>query len=303
MSQKIKKSELGKGLRALLGDTQISTSSNIHSPDIASPDINSVQEISIDWIETNPFQPRHDFDPTELQELADSIKVHGIIQPLTVRKLSVGKYQLISGERRWRASRMAGLVTVPVYVREANDQGMLEMALIENIQRQDLNPIEIGISYQRLLDEIQLTHEELAQRVGKNRSTITNFTRLLKLPPEIQQQLKSGTLTMGHAKAILSVPDIILQLTIAKDIIQNNLSVRASEALVQKLQNNSKKPSITNVQSQSDINPEVRVIQDRLSRSLGTIVKVQIQKNGSGNITIPFQTTDQLDQIVDIIEE
>ncbi len=206
-----KKSALGKGLSALLSgaDTDITTNADVTaSPAVAG----SVANISIDKIETNPFQPRTDFEEHALKELSESIRQQGIIQPITVRKLGYDRYQIISGERRFRASKLAGLEVIPAYVRIANDQAMLEMALVENIQRENLNPIEIGISYKRLLDECNLSQEQLAEKVGKDRSTVTNYMRLLKLPPKIQAAIRDGILSMGHARAIINVDDVGMQL-------------------------------------------------------------------------------------------
>ncbi|MBK8874588.1 MAG: ParB/RepB/Spo0J family partition protein [Bacteroidetes bacterium] len=216
-----KKSALGKGLSALLSNdaTDITSKSEIASaPAIAG----SVANIAIDKIETNPFQPRTDFEETALRELSESIRQQGIIQPITVRKMGYDKYQIISGERRFRASKLAGLEIIPAYVRIANDQAMLEMALVENIQRENLNPIEIGISYKRLVDECNLSQEQLAEKVGKDRSTVTNYMRLLRLPPKIQAAIRDGQLSMGHARAIINVDDIGMQLKIYDDIITNN---------------------------------------------------------------------------------
>ncbi|HQW23059.1 MAG TPA: ParB/RepB/Spo0J family partition protein, partial [Bacteroidia bacterium] len=221
----IKKSALGKGLSALLESNDTDVTSNL-SPAATGGVVGSIAQIPLEQIEPNPFQPRVDFDDTALGELAASIKEQGIIQPITVRKLGYDKYQIISGERRYKASKLGGLKTIPAYIRVANDQGMLEMAIVENIQRQDLNSLEVALSYKRLIDECGLTQEELSERLGKNRSTVTNFLRLLKLPPDIQASVRDGKISMGHARAILGVDDIDKQLYIYREILNKNLSVR-----------------------------------------------------------------------------
>ena len=213
------KTGLGQGIRALLENMDEPQTTNTADQDSSSPR-SIASHVPLTSIEVNPFQPRADFNEESLRELADSIKVHGIIQPLTVKFISANRYQLISGERRLRASKMAGITEVPAYVREANDQEMLEIALIENIQRENLNSIEISINYRRLMDECGLTQEQLAQRLGKNRSSVTNFLRLLKLPPDIQQAIKLKRISMGHARALITVPGVEQQLMLAKEIIE-----------------------------------------------------------------------------------
>ena len=234
MAKVNQKEQLGKGIRALLGD--ISNDLKDDEILIQSQDgIGSVVKVPLEKIEVNPFQPRVNFDAEALSELADSIKIHGVVQPITVRKVNKDKYQLISGERRLRASKIAGLNEIPVYIRTANDQEALEIALIENIQREDLNAIEIGINYQRLLDECELSHEALAERIGKKRTTVTNYLRLLKLPPDIQVGIRAGSVSMGHARALAGMDDIVLQLSIFKDIVTKDLSVRQVEEIVKKI--------------------------------------------------------------------
>ncbi|MBY0426907.1 MAG: ParB/RepB/Spo0J family partition protein, partial [Cytophagales bacterium] len=223
-----RKNALGRGLGAILSSSPEQVSEIVEA-------VSAINEISLDSIEVNNFQPRDYFDQEKLQELADSIKVQGIIQPITVRQLSAGKYQIISGERRFRASKLAGLTAIPAYVRKADDQQMLEMALIENIQRENLNPIEVSLSYQRLISECGLKQEELGERVGKNRSTVTNFLRLLKLPPDIQAGIRDNTISMGHAKAILSIEDVERQLALYKKLVSEQLSVRQAEELARDL--------------------------------------------------------------------
>jgi ParB family chromosome partitioning protein len=225
----MKKQALGRGLSALLENAKTDiTTRNIGEN---APVVNSVSVIKISHIETNPFQPRTNFEETALQELSDSIKQHGIIQPLTVRKLGYDKYQLISGERRFRASQMAGLTEVPAYIRVADDQAMLEMALVENIQREDLDPIEVSLSYKRLIDECNLTQEQLSEKVGKQRSTVTNFLRLLKLPAPIQKSLRDREISMGHAKALINIDHEDRQLAIFALALEQELSVRQIEEL------------------------------------------------------------------------
>src|SRR6202012_3283805 len=228
-----KRNALGKGLSALLNDS-VNVLPDKNKSASSSPEVNplgSINEIKIDEIEVNPFQPRTDFDEQALAELADSIKLQGLIQPITVRRLNTHSYQLISGERRFRASKLAGLTQVPAYVRTANDQQMLEMALIENIQRENLNAIEVAISFQRMIEECSLKQEELGDRVSKNRSTVTNYLRLLKLPPAIQASIRNGELTMGHAKALITIEDPTKQIYLHQHIIQQGLSVRKAEEL------------------------------------------------------------------------
>lgn len=287
-----KRSGLGRGLGALLEDSgekqKISGSG-------ATPK-GAINEIEIAKIETNPWQPRTDFDEEALNDLAESIKVQGIIQPITVRALSENEFQLISGERRLQASKKAGLKTVPAYIRIANDQQMLEMALIENIQRENLNAIEIALSYQRLLAECDLKQEELGSRVGKNRSTVTNYLRLLKLPPDIQIALRDGKLSMGHARALISIEDVSLQLDIFKQIIANDLSVRKVEELVRN--GNEKAPATKEKASE---NPEIKKLQSQLSSHFGSKIAIKANADNKGEIKIPFTSTEDLNRILEIL--
>lgn len=288
-----KRSGLGRGLGALLEDTgekkKISGSG-------ATPK-GAINEINVDQIETNPWQPRSDFDEQALNDLADSIKVQGIIQPITVRALNENEFQLISGERRLQASKIAGLKSVPAYIRIADDQQMLEMALIENIQRENLNAIEIALSYQRLLAECDLKQEELGGRVGKNRSTVTNYLRLLKLPPDIQVALRDGKLSMGHARPLISVEDVSLQLDLFKQIIKNDLSVRKVEELVRNAGKSEDKPAA----STKEESAEIKQLQTKLSSHFGS--KVGIKSSGDkGEIKIPFNSTEDLNRILDILD-
>ncbi|MBK9047558.1 MAG: ParB/RepB/Spo0J family partition protein [Bacteroidetes bacterium] len=260
----------------------------------------SVANIAIDKIETNPFQPRTDFEETALRELSESIRQQGIIQPITVRKMGYDKYQIISGERRFRASKLAGLEIIPAYVRIANDQAMLEMALVENIQRENLNPIEIGISYKRLVDECNLSQEQLAEKVGKDRSTVTNYMRLLRLPPKIQAAIRDGQLSMGHARAIINVDDIGMQLKIYDDIITNNLSVRKVEELVRLTTGKKGKGGRPGKDVGSDF--EYKNIQDRLASFYETKVELKQGAKGTGKIILSYYSTDDLNRLLDILE-
>lgn len=286
-----KKRGLGRGLDAILQSPETDiTSSDISGNYVAG----AIAQIDIDKIETNPFQPRTDFDETALSELSESIKKQGVIQPVTVRKMGYDKYQLISGERRLRASKMAGLETIPVFIRVANDEQMLEMALIENIHRENLNAIEVAISYQRLLEECQLTQDQLSEKIGKDRSTVANFLRLLKLPAEIQIAIRDGYITMGHARAIINISDKTKQLLILKRIIDEDLSVRQVEMLVRE------KP----VKKQKSIIPEKYKVQaDTLSKALKMNVKVNRDSKGKGSLTINFKNDEEFERLVDFINK
>lgn len=291
-----KKEELGKGIRALLGgiNDDISNDAKVQIAE----KVGNVM-VPLSSIEVNPFQPRADFDKEHLEELAESIKAHGVIQPITVRALGENKFQLIAGERRLRASKMAGMKEVPVFIRKADDQEMLEIALIENIQREDLNAIEIAINYKRLIDECDLTQEEMGARLGKNRTTVTNYLRLLKLPPDIQKAIKERDLSMGHARALISVEDPAWQLALAKEVISKGLSVRQTEALVKKA--GSKKPK---KQAEEKTVPlAYRKIQDQLSSLFSTKVQVKNKKGGKGEIVISYYSDDDLDRILDVLND
>ena len=294
-----KKKALGRGLKALLGDTP--ASSKLEEAPARAGSGNMV-EVPISEIEVNPFQPRQDFNQEALDELAASIKLHGIIQPVTVRKLSRNQYQLISGERRFQASKRAGLKTIPAYVRSANDQQMLEMSLIENIQRENLNPIEIALSYQRLMSECNLKQDALGERVGKNRTTVTNYLRLLKLPPDIQIALRDQKLSMGHARAIINVENPAEQLIIFKKIMKDDLSVRQVEDLARSLHKPSKaKPAPAGKTVASASSREIANLQGKLSSHFGT--KVSVKSDGKkGDIRIPFLSVEDLNRILDIIK-
>ena len=295
----IKKSALGKGLSALLESSDSDVTSNVNSAATGGV-VGSIAQLPLEQIEPNPFQPRVDFDDTALGELSTSIKEQGIIQPITVRKLGYDKYQIISGERRYKASKLAGLKTIPAYIRVANDQGMLEMAIVENIQREDLNALEVTLSYKRLIDECGLTQEELSERLGKNRSTVTNFLRLLKLPPDIQASVRDGKISMGHARAILGVDDIDKQLYIYREILNKNLSVRDVELLARETGNKStikKKKD----EMKDQLSFEFSKIQNILTSHFGAKIQLQRANNGSGKIVIPFQNDEDLNRVLELL--
>jgi ParB family chromosome partitioning protein len=292
----VKKKELGKGIRALL---------NSMDNDDAVPSFDTVKElsggiamISISEIEPNPTQPRTRFNEEQLQELAQSIKSYGIIQPLTLRKIARDKYQIIAGERRYKAAQLAGLTEVPSYVRLVDDQELFEMALVENIQREDLNAIEIAISYKRLMEETNMTQDILSDRIGKDRSTISNYVRLLKLLPDIQNAVKEKHISMGHARALAGIDDIALQLAFYKQTIANSWSVRQLETNIRDHFNKKEKPQ--SVSSPKDA--EIESVKERLRTILG--LKVQIERNdkGQGFVRISFNSTDELNSIIDVID-
>jgi len=284
---------LGRGLGALLQDSE--TVNSPRKPTRAMPDkASNINDIDISLIETNPFQPRTQFDQAALAELAESIRVQGIIQPITVRKLNDTQYQLISGERRLQASRLIGMTHIPAYVRTADDQQMLEMALIENIQRENLNAIEIALSYQRLIHECNLKQEELGERVGKNRTTVNNYIRLLKLPLVIQAALRDNLISMGHARAIITIDSDDIQLKIFNKIIDEGWSVRKVEDEVRKL---SLEPAKTG-QKPLPVKQEIRSLQFRLSSYFGSKVSVKSDANDKGEIKIPFTSRTELEQIL-----
>lgn len=293
-----KKKALGRGLNALLSDSsdeKLEVDIQVPQATAAQP-ASGILEIPIAQIEVNPFQPRTYFDETALIELAESIRIHGIIQPITVRRLAKDQYQLISGERRFQASKLAGLEKIPAYVRSADDQQMLEMALIENIQRENLNAIEIALSYQRLLTECNLKQEELGDRVGKNRATVTNYLRLLKLPPDIQIAVRDNRISMGHARALINVESTDKQLYIFKKILNEDLSVRKVEELVREMGSTKKEEKTPTAPA----NREVSQLQSRLSSHFGT--RVVVKSDGKkGEIKIPFLSVEDLNRILDIL--
>ncbi len=299
-----KKSVLGRGLGALLEANDTSTSPPREKQPVTgtvTPAPGTViMNIPLEQIEVNPFQPRTTFEEESLNELSDSIKIHGVIQPITVRKIENNKYQLIAGERRLRASKLAGKKDIPSFARLASDQESIEIALIENIQREDLNPLEIAINYKRLQDECELTQEELAVRLGKNRSTVTNFIRLLKLPPDLQAGLRDNKITMGHAKALLSLDDVGSLLAAYKETILKGLSVRQVEELVRTFEAKPKKnaPAANN---SNQLPFTVKKMQDQLTSALSTKVQISRTTEGKGEITIKFYNDDDLERLVESI--
>ena len=298
-----KRGSLGRGLSAILGDTTTEVSAEIK--DARTTGAGQTHQIAISEIEANPFQPRIEFNQEKLHELAASIEQLGIIQPITVRKLQENKYQLISGERRFRASQLAGLNKIPAFVRIANDQEMLEMALVENIQREDLNPIEVALSYQRLIEEIKLTQEECSQRVGKNRSTVTNSLRLLKLQSEIQKGLSDGEISTGHARALISVQNSDTQINIYHDIVENGYSVREVEQLVKDFgDKNYKRTSKKKAVGIPNLLPfqQQRMVHD-LSRNLDKKIELKRTKKGKGKLIIHFNNDVELAKIFETINK
>jgi len=290
-----RKNALGRGLGALIENADDITQKRETKPAA------SINEIDISKIEANPWQPRTKFDQERLIELSESIKQIGIVQPLTLRVIGPDKYQLIAGERRFRASKLAGLTTVPAYVRTADDDTMLEMALVENIQREDLDPIEVAISYQRLIEECKLTQESMSERVGKKRSTISNYLRLLKLPAEVQLGLVEKQISMGHARAIVSVEDPLAQLMIFDETVKNDYSVRKVEQMVRDLNNgtSAKKPGKSN----TNLPEEYETLKTQLSSFFRTNIQFSRTDNGKGKIVIPFTSDDELEKIISILDK
>ena len=300
---------LGKGLGALLGgDTDISAirkpvgyiNKEVVSTDAPKQSSADILRIPVDLIEPNPYQPRMTFDQEALDELADSIRTLGLIQPITVRKAAEGKYQIISGERRFRASRLAGMDMIPAYIRDANDQGMLEMAIVENIQRENLDPIEVAMSYQRLIEECNLTQEQMAFRVGKKRASVTNFLRLLKLPAKIQHDLKVGLLSVGHAKVLLGVEDIMVQEALCDLVIKEDMSVRQLEDKVRKLSQPKKDTGKDNTQNLPEDHLKVLEI---VGRYFENNISLKRSNNGKGSMTIHFNSDEEVAKFLKILEE
>ena len=300
---------LGKGLGALLGgDTDISAirkpvgyiNKEVVSTDAPKQSSADILRIPVDLIEPNPYQPRMTFDQEALDELADSIRTLGLIQPITVRKVAEGKYQIISGERRFRASRLAGMDMIPAYIRDANDQGMLEMAIVENIQRENLDPIEVAMSYQRLIEECNLTQEQMAFRVGKKRASVTNFLRLLKLPAKIQHDLKVGLLSVGHAKVLLGVEDIMVQEALCDLVIKEDMSVRQLEDKVRKLSQPKKDTGKDNTQNLPEDHLKVLEI---VGRYFENNISLKRSNNGKGSMTIHFNSDEEIAKFLKILEE
>ena len=296
-----KKKDVGKGIRALLSN--IEKTNNPQEKVLQVKELtNNIALVPVGNIETNPFQPRVEFDAEELMDLAKSIKTFGLIQPVTLRSMGDSNFQLITGERRLRASKLAGLKEIPSYIRVANDQEMLEMELVENIQRTNLNPLEVAISYQRLIDECNLTHEEMSTRVGKNRSTITNYVRLLKLPPSIQDAIRNNKLSMGHARSLAGVENTAIQLKVFHSIINEGLSVRATEKLTKELQSSNLTKSFKKQENQA-LPAEVKMIKDRLSEMFGSKVDIKRNNRGQGQFVIKFQSDNEFNRIVDLLDE
>ncbi|HEY8401099.1 MAG TPA: ParB/RepB/Spo0J family partition protein [Cytophagaceae bacterium] len=295
MSEK-RRNALGRGLGALLKDSDTLKEKKVEVVEVLS----SMNEIPIESIETNPYQPRTHFDEVALKELSESIKLQGIIQPITVRQLSKDKYQLISGERRFQASKLAGLKSIPAYIRTADDQQMLEMALIENIQRENLNALEIALSYQRLISECNLKQEELGDRVSKNRTTVNNYLRLLKLPPDIQAGIRDNRISMGHARALITIENIEQQLFIYNQILEHDLSVRKVEELVREL-GKPKKEKEKKANTEFSNNSEIQALQSRLSSYFGTKINIKSDDKYKGEIKIPFSSGEELNRILEIL--
>jgi ParB family transcriptional regulator, chromosome partitioning protein len=293
---KSNKDQLGKGIRSLLQsiDTDLKTTSGNLKPSVVE-NVTSSTRIEVKDIEPNPKQPRHDFDEQALQELSASIKLHDIIQPVTVAKMANGKYRLIAGERRWRAAKLAGLKDVPAYIRQANDQQLLELALLENLQREDLNAMEVALSYKRMMDELDYTQEQVADRMGKDRSTVANSIRLLKLPPDIQLAVRRGEISMGHARALLSLELIDSQLFAYKEITGKGLSVRQTEALVQQLRRT--QPAVKKT-AKSEASSPYKRIEDKLASHFSTRVKIKHSKNGGGQLVIEYYSPEELNKIL-----
>jgi ParB family transcriptional regulator, chromosome partitioning protein len=307
MTMNNKKRALGRGLSALLEnpETDITTKADSTENVVSKPVAGGIAEIEVSQIETNPFQPRTHFEEVALLELADSIRIHGIIQPITVRKMGYDKYQLISGERRFRASQIAGLVKVPAYVRIANDQAMLEMALLENIQREDLNAIEVALSYKRLIDECSMTQEQVSEKMSKQRSTVTNYLRLLKLPAEIQKGIVDKEISMGHARALISIEDKDKQIEIYRQVVENNLSVRQTEELVRgnapKKETPAAKKEVKTNSDDEALSFEHQKIQNELKNIFHPKSEFKI-RNGKGSIVIPFDSEVDLERIVQLLD-
>lgn len=301
---KDKKGALGKGIRALLNniDEELATTTAAVAnavPAAGGQNAAGIARIPVEQIEVNPKQPRRDFDEQALQELSESIKLHDIIQPVTVVRINPSRYQLISGERRWRASKMAGLNDIPAYIRTADDQQLLEMALLENLQREDLNAIEIALSYKRLMDECNLTQEGVAERMKKERSTVTNYIRLLRLPPDIQKAVRDGDLSMGHARAIISLDAVDQQLYAFREVREKGLSVRQTEALVKELAAADKKEQPKAAPKATGLPPAYKRIEDNMASHFATKVRLDRKKNGSGAVTIEFYSDEDLERIME----
>jgi len=283
----------GKGLGALISTDDVQTSGS-----------STINEIAISQIERNPNQPRHEFDEEALQELANSIREIGIVQPITLRQISDNRYQIIAGERRWRASQLAGLTTMPAYIRTINDENVMEMALVENIQREDLNAVEIALAYQHLLDNTGMTQEKVADRVGKKRATVANFLRLLKLPAQVQMALQKKEIDMGHARALLSLDDPKLQIKVFRDIVKNGYSVRKVEEMISQLKTGETvslgKKTIKGI---SSLPPHLEEARSTIAQMTGQKVQLTCNDKGKGKLTIPFATEEELNRILALINK
>jgi ParB family chromosome partitioning protein len=291
------KEALGKGIRSLLQgiDSDLKNTAGSLKPQ-AVQEVTGALRIPVDQVETNPKQPRKHFDEQALQELAQSLKLHDMIQPVTVSKLHGTRYRLISGERRWRAAKLAGLADIPAYIRQANDQQLLELALLENLQREDLNAMEIALSYKRMMEELAHTQEQVAERMGKDRSTVTNYIRLLKLPPDIQVAVRNGEISMGHARALINVDTIDKQLFVFDEIKSKGLSVRQTENLVRNLYKDGEAPA---KEERDNLPPAYKRIEDKLGSHFSTRVKMKHSKNGSGQITFDYYSLEELNKLLD----
>lgn len=298
MNQPNKKDALGKGIRSLLQniDSDLKTTAGTLKAPVAET-VTGINRIALGRIVINPKQPRRDFDEQSINELAASVKLHDIIQPVTVSQLADGNYQLITGERRFRAAKIAGLKDLPAYVRHANDQQLLELALLENLQREDLNAIEVGLSYKRMMEELEYTQEQVAERMGKERSTVTNYIRLLKLPPDIQLSVRNGSLSMGHARALVNVDTVDQQLFIFNEIKEKALSVRQTEELVRDMYKNQDNAVKTSVKS--PLPPAYKRIEDNLASHFATKVKLAHNKKGFGSISIDYYSLQELNKILE----
>jgi len=296
-NQKQNKDALGKGIRSLLQniDADLKTTSGSLKSSVVEA-VTTMHRIAVGEIESNPKQPRRDFDENAMKELASSIRMHDVIQPITVSKLPNGKFRLIAGERRWRAAMLAGLKDIPAYVRQSNDHQLLELALLENLQREDLNAMEIALGYKRMMEELDQTQEHVAERMGKERSTVANYIRLLKLPPDIQVAVRTSVISMGHARALINVDTVDKQLYIFNEIKYRNLSVRQTEELVRKLY---KSPYAVKNSVKATLPPAFKKIEDTLASHLSTKVKLSHHKKGNGSITIEYFSIQDLNKILD----
>ena len=285
-----KTAALGRGLDALISTDEVSTQGS-----------STINEVAIDQIDANPNQPRREFDASALEELAASIRQIGIVQPITLRQMEDGRFQIIAGERRWRASQLAGLTTIPAYIRTIKDENVMEMALVENIQREDLNAIEIALAYEHLLEKSGMTQEKVSERVGKSRAAIANYLRLLKLPAQVQMALQKKEIDMGHARALLSLSSPSLQLKLFKEILRNGYSVRKVEEMVQKLKNGESIQTVKKPSSQLSL--EYSILRDRLSDLFKVKVQMTCSPQGKGKISIPFANEDELEHVMNIIDK